>query len=302
MLPEPLTLTLHEELDFDWESHDAAGAARVCRVLLETELLATGDAVPGGNFELRGRAGVLAGECEKRLAAALERELVSSGLGAWYGTWNPDARKAVGLSVAFEAPLRSRHAQQAARDGDLLAVSGEPGERAALRSLAVSSGGWDRLLLHPPVGARRAIERERNLEPPRGIAALVRRDRLRGVASLARGLPSAVALLSGAFGAEIWIEDLPMGATAHRAAERERCEVSVFALLECAEPELLMALEPSEYFHMERMAQAEGLRLTVMGRVVSRGAGLSRVTEGGVPVPLPASKRLPESRSSRESA
>ena len=95
---------------------------------------------------------------------------------------------------------------------------------------------------------------------------------------------------------------LPLGGAAYRASERERCEPSLFAFLECGEPELLMALEPAEYFSLERRAMAEGLRVAVIGRVVKEYAGPRRVAEGGVPVALPPSRRFAEDRSVRGSA
>jgi hypothetical protein len=293
MTTTPLQLTLHERLDFDWESHDADVAACVCVALLQAEILARGEPASGVRVELQGRATALGVGREETFSRALAREAQTAGLGGCACTWNPDRRSGE-FAVVVTVPMTARFTWPGAREGDLLAVTGEPGERAALRSLAASAGGWDRLLQRPPSGVDRAIRREAHLAPPRRFAALLRRDRLRGLASLARGLPAAAADLAAPLRAEIWIEDLPMGVTAHRAAEKERSEVCLFALLETAEPELLMALEPSEYFYLERVAGAEGLRISVIGRVVEGTPGLSRVMEGSVPVALAAPKRLEE--------
>jgi hypothetical protein len=95
------------------------------------------------------------------------------------------------------------------------------------------------------------------------------------------------------------VEDLPLGSPSYRAAEREQCEPCRFAFLEAGEPELLMALEPADYFSLERRAMAGGLRVAVIGRIVKDYAGLCRVSEGGVPIPLPAPRRPAEDETER---
>jgi thiamine-monophosphate kinase len=170
----------------------------------------------------------------------------------------------------------------------------EPGDRLFVTGhLGASALGLDALERHGraplPAPLRRCARRHLHPEPRLAFgAALARTGLARAALDVSDGISRDLGRLCAAsrVGAEVQEDTLPLLPSTSRAARLLGRDPVAAALHGGEEYELLFTARPRDERRVMALGRSLGLRVTAIGRLLPRGAGLSAIGADGQPRPL----------------